>query len=148
VEPSSAAGLVNLAPDDPAVRAFESLGFRVMHRQREMAVALKAARKRAPLSGRFLDAQGRLIQWPTKRKDQIEALELFAAQFAPGQFYSEREVNEMLNQRHTFGDWALLRRALFDFGFVDRTSDGARYWRKEASHPSGIHRPEATRPRG
>lgn len=133
VEPTSAAGLVNLAPDDPAARAFEALGFAVAHRQREMAVALRPARRRAPLAGRFLDAEGRLIQWPTKRGDQTEALELMAAQFIAGQFYSEREVNELLNRLHTFGDWALLRRALCDYGYLDRTGGGARYWRKEPS---------------
>ncbi len=133
VDPTSAAGLVNLAPDDPAARAFEALGFGVAHRQREMALVLQPARKRASLAGRFLDAEGRLTQWPTKRRDQTEALELMAAHFTPGQFYSEREVNEMLNRSHTFGDWALLRRALCDFGYLDRTGDGARYWRKETS---------------
>jgi GNAT superfamily N-acetyltransferase len=136
VEPTSAAGLVNLAPDDPAARAFDALGFRVAHRQREMAVVLKPARKRAPLTGRFLDAEGRLTQWPTKRGDQTEVLELMAGLFTPGQFYSEREVNETLNGRHTFGDWALLRRALCDYGYLDRTGDGARYWRKESTGTS------------
>jgi GNAT superfamily N-acetyltransferase len=145
VEPASAANLVNLVSNDPAADALQALGFRVVHRQREMAITVHQ-RTRAPLAGRFLDAEGRLFRWPTKRGDQLEVLGLMAAQFTPGQFYSEREVNELLNQWHTFGDWALLRRALFDFGFMDRTSDGARYWRKEDSQPSGTDRPRTTRP--
>ena len=82
---------------------------------------------------RFLDAQGRLKQWPTRRRDQIAALERLAGLFEPGRRYTEREVNELLQSHHTFGDWALLRRELFDFRFVDRASDGSSYWRRNDS---------------
>jgi len=80
---------------------------------------------------RFLDQDGRLKQWPTRRRDQLDALERLAALFVPGRRYTEREVNRMLQAHHTFGDWALLRRALFDFRFVDRESDGSSYWRRD-----------------
>lgn len=84
----------------------------------------------SPRLPRFLDAEGRLKQWPTRRRDQLAALERLAGLFEPGRRYTEREVNELLQSHHTFGDWALLRRELFDFRFVDRLRDGSSYWRR------------------
>ena len=43
--------------------------------------------------------------------------------------YAEREVNQLLNQWHSYQDPATLRRALYDAQLLDRTLDGARYWR-------------------
>ena len=76
----------------------------------------------------FVDPDGRLRQWPTKQKTQRMAAAMLASRFEPGRVYNEREVNELLLEWHTFGDWALLRRVLFDWGHLDRESDGSRYW--------------------
>ncbi len=51
-----------------------------------------------------------------------------ADRFEPGVKYTEREVNALLNQWHTFGDPVTLRRELYDDRRIDRTRDGARYW--------------------
>ena len=75
----------------------------------------------------FVDDDGRLTQWPTRQKVQRQAIDLLAARFERGREYSEREVNDLLRTWHTFGDWALLRRMLYDWGYVDRESDGSRY---------------------
>lgn len=84
----------------------------------------------------FLDDQGRLKQWPSKRQKgrrfQQVALEYLATKFEPDIYYNEREVNTILNQHHTFEDPALLRRELFDRGLLDRVKSGAAYWLKEA----------------
>jgi hypothetical protein len=56
------------------------------------------------------------------------AIAYLAARFEPGRDYRERDVNELLLRWHTFGDWALLRRLLFDWRFLDRERDGSRYW--------------------
>ena len=50
-----------------------------------------------------------------------------ATRFEPGREYSEREVNQLLLDWHTFGDWALLRRVMFDWCLLDRERDGSRY---------------------
>ena len=56
-----------------------------------------------------------------------------AARFEAGRIYNERQVNELLLEWHTFRDWALLRRRLFDWRHLDRERDGSRYWlRQEA----------------
>ena len=75
----------------------------------------------------FVDDVGRLCQWPTRQKTQRMAAALLARRFEAGREYSEREVNALLVGGHTFGDWALLRRVLFDWRFIDRERDGTRY---------------------
>lgn len=76
----------------------------------------------------FVDEDGRLKQWPTRQKTQRMAIALLAGHFEPGRTYNERQVNELLLEAHTFGDWALLRRMLYDWGHLDRERDGSRYW--------------------
>ena len=43
--------------------------------------------------------------------------------------YTEQEVNNLLNNFHTFEDPALLRRELFMKRFINRHIDGSAYWR-------------------
>ncbi|KAF3885254.1 MULTISPECIES: DUF2087 domain-containing protein [Nostocales] len=82
---------------------------------------------------RYLDEQGRVKEWPSKRnrsRFQQLVLEYLANQFEIDSIYSEKQVNQLLNQHHTFGDPALLRRELFERGLLDRKRDGSAYWRK------------------
>ena len=67
--------------------------------------------------------------WPAKRPGQDLLLSYLIAKFEPGREYTEREVNGLLNQWHTYEDPATLRRILYDARLLDRTPDGARYWR-------------------
>ncbi len=76
----------------------------------------------------FIDDTGRIRQWPTRQKTQRMAAALLARRFEPGREYTETEVNLLLMDGHTFADWALLRRVLCDWRFLDRESDGSRYW--------------------
>ena len=75
----------------------------------------------------FLDAEGRVTQFPARRKKQLAVLQYLAGKFEPGRVYTEREVNEVLLGWHTFGDPATLRRELYDFHFLNRTPDGRAY---------------------
>ena len=77
----------------------------------------------------FLDTEGRLTQWPSKRPLQLIALEHLATKLEIGQVYSEKDINKLLNSWHTFGDPALLRRELYELGLLNRRKDGAEYWR-------------------
>jgi hypothetical protein len=78
----------------------------------------------------YLDDQGRVTRWPTRRsrKDQIVVLRYLASKFAPGEVYSESQVNDILRKYHTFEDWAMLRREMFEAGLINRETDGSRYW--------------------
>lgn len=78
---------------------------------------------------RFLGNEGRLAQWPAKRSNQLLVLKYLANKFTNGQPYTERQVNDVLQQWHTYGDWATLRRALIDEGLLTRKHDGTEYRR-------------------
>ena len=77
---------------------------------------------------RYLDLAGRVARWPNKFTDQRRVVAYLATRFEVGREYTEREVNALLNQWHTFGDPVTLRRELYDDHLIDRTRDGARYW--------------------
>ena len=75
----------------------------------------------------FVDGRGRITQWPARQKVQRMAVDYLASRFTPDREYTEREVNELLLDWHTFKDWALLRRMLCDWGYMTRERDGTRY---------------------
>jgi diadenosine tetraphosphate (Ap4A) HIT family hydrolase len=83
-----------------------------------------------PLLINFLDKQGRVKDWPSRKHlvSQPAVLVYLAEKFEPNRSYTEKEVNAILNQWATFGDWALLRRELFENGYLNRKKDGSAYW--------------------
>ncbi|MBI3732512.1 MAG: metalloregulator ArsR/SmtB family transcription factor [Chloroflexi bacterium] len=83
----------------------------------------------SPEVSRFADNAGRVVRWPSKRKDQMAVLRYLAARFEEGRNYSEKEVNALLGKWHLWNDPAFLRRELYDAHLLDRTPNGARYWR-------------------
>lgn len=83
---------------------------------------------------RQFDAQGRLARWPTKYSVQRHAIWALWMHFDAKRPYTEREVNEILNSRHSFGDHCTLRRELVNMRLLERTPDGATY-RKVAARP-------------
>ena len=75
----------------------------------------------------FLDANGKLMAFPAKRKKKLYAL-LYLSQKIPADTdFSEREINDILLDWHTFADPATLRRELYDYRFLDRSRDGKVY---------------------
>ena len=83
---------------------------------------------------RQFDVTGRLARWPTKRALQVLVLWGLWLRFDSKRRYSEREVNEVLNAHHGFGDHCLLRRELIEMKLLARTPGGAEY-RKLAARP-------------
>ena len=75
----------------------------------------------------FLDAEGRLTAYPAKRKMKLHALSYMAGFFEQGRVYTEKEVNALLNEHHTYGDPATLRRELFNHRFISRDDYGREY---------------------
>lgn len=67
----------------------------------------------------------RLTEIPSKRAHRLVILERLALEFDPGRRYAEDEVNGILSLWHP--DYAALRRALVDEGFMDRAR--GEYWR-------------------
>ena len=78
---------------------------------------------------RFLDEFGKIKQIPSKEKVKLLVLDYLASKFSFNRDYTEKEVNAIIENWHTFSDYFVLRRELIDFQYLCRTSDGARYWR-------------------
>jgi hypothetical protein len=79
----------------------------------------------------FLDNEGRLKQFPAKRRYKFLALQFLSTKFQSGIIYTEKEINEIIEKYHTFGDKWLLRRELINTGFLSRLKDGSQYWVSE-----------------
>ena len=95
-----------------------------LHKQREsMNIPTELAN--------FLDNNSRLKSYPAKRRLKILSLFYLASKFKGGRKYSEKEVNQILKSWHTFGDWAMLRRDLYDNFFLGREPDCSAYWLEE-----------------
>lgn len=80
---------------------------------------------------RFMDEKGRIKTWAAKKEVKFEILKYISTKFEYGRFYSEKEVNKVIEDWHTFGDYFLIRRGLIDNWFLSRTKSGSRYWREE-----------------
>lgn len=79
----------------------------------------------------FLDEEGKIKEWPMKKAKQRAILAYLAQDFEEGCDYTEKEVNEKIGDKHTFGDFYLLRRELIDAGMMSRTNNGSRYWKEK-----------------
>jgi len=80
---------------------------------------------------RFLNGTGQVTVWPKKHADKDLVLDFLITKFEFGKTYHENEVNEILKQWHTFHDWPLLRRELFERGYMDRNLTGTEYKRQK-----------------
>lgn len=80
----------------------------------------------------YLDVEGKITVWPGKRKYKELIVQYLASKFEIGVEYTEKEVNEIIDQWHTFNDYFLLRRSLIDYRYMKRTRDGAKYWKENA----------------
>lgn len=88
---------------------------------------------------RLLDGKGKVVRWPKKSAERRLVISYLATKFSVNFQYSEKEINEILNKYHTFGDWALLRRELYEQGYLGRTQNGSSYWRISAREESNHH---------
>ena len=83
----------------------------------------------------FLDADRKLTAFPAKRKMKLYALLYLAQKIPADSDFTEREINDILLDWHTFADPATLRRELYDYHFLDRSRDGKVY-RLAAKQPA------------
>ncbi|MCK8060162.1 MULTISPECIES: DUF2087 domain-containing protein [unclassified Fusibacter] len=89
----------------------------------------------------YLDDQGRVKIWPSKQAKKKAVLRYLSSKFDFDKDYSEKKVNELIVQWHTFGDYFLLRRGLIELRLLQRTKNGAEYWRiKEGFESPAIKR--------
>lgn len=85
----------------------------------------------------FIDNSGKIENWPAKHILKLKVLEYLIDKFEYNHFYTEKEINSIIESHHTFGDYFLLRRELIEKKLLSRTRDGAKYWRtkKESVNP-------------
>lgn len=69
---------------------------------------------------------GPLKTFTMKAKYKRLVLQEIARRFEAGRFYSEKDVNLILQNVHD--DFSTLRRYLIDYGFMERKTDGSQYW--------------------
>jgi diadenosine tetraphosphate (Ap4A) HIT family hydrolase len=83
-----------------------------------------------PMLTSYLDNQGRVLDWPSTKhaESQMAVRKYLASKFEVGRRYTEREVNDLLNEWALFNDWAMLRRELFMHEMINRLKDGSAYW--------------------
>lgn len=92
-------------------------------------LVLSDVRSKLPVALRpYLDRNGVIINLPTRKKEQI-VLDYLITKFTPGEEYTEKQVNTLIETWHTCQETFYLRRRLVDFELLARTVNGARYWR-------------------
>lgn len=79
----------------------------------------------------FLNDEGKIKVLPSPNRTKIPVLIYLAGKFEKGKKYSEKEVNHIINENHTFNDYFILRRLLVDYNLLIRTPDGGQYWVNE-----------------
>lgn len=67
----------------------------------------------------------KLIKIPKKEIDKIELFKYVYKFFDPLKAYTETEVNDIL--KNIYPDYAVLRRYLVDYKFLERTASGSEY---------------------
>ena len=77
----------------------------------------------------LIDECDGILRWPKKRSDKETVVQWLSTKFDFDKKYSESEVNEIINQHHSFADIALLRRELISRNYLLRKTDGSQYWK-------------------
>lgn len=70
----------------------------------------------------------KLKEFSPKEKKKIVILAKISEQFEYGKRYTEKELNQVL--KDIYADYAVIRRFLVDYGFMERTNDCKEYWLK------------------
>ncbi|WP_291326489.1 DUF2087 domain-containing protein [Desulfovibrio sp. UCD-KL4C] len=130
--------MLNLLVRASGFRNFQH--FRVQHESIKILEAPKSPSPELNLKlvkrlVRFFDEDGQLIRWPKKFSERIVCLWVMWSRIPAKQSFSEKEISDLLEKEHLFGDYALLRRELVDRGMVVRNTDGSQYKRLEVRPP-------------
>jgi hypothetical protein len=77
----------------------------------------------------YIDENGAVKTFPAKEKKKIIVLSEIVKNFSEGKKYSEKEINRILGRINE--DYATIKRALIEYGFMERSNDCNSYWVKE-----------------
>jgi hypothetical protein len=126
--------LLNMLARAAGHRNFQSLRVQPASRALAQANPVAGLSDTAVKALRHFDDWGRLVRWPIKFSVQQLMLWGLWMRFDTRRKYSEREVNDILNAWHVYGDHCTLRRELITARLLARKSDGSEY-RKLAARP-------------
>jgi DNA-binding CsgD family transcriptional regulator len=71
-------------------------------------------------------SNGTLSKFPQKEKQRLMILREITNHLKPDHHYDEQELNQVL--KDIYEDYMLIRRYLVEYGFLNRKTDGSRYW--------------------
>ena len=77
----------------------------------------------------YMDEAKALKSYPSKEKKKIVVLGEIVKNFSADKTYTEKEINRVL--KRIFNDYVTIRRALIEYGFMDRSNDCSTYWVKK-----------------
>ena len=80
---------------------------------------------------KLIDEFDKIIKWPKKPIDKESVVKFLSTKFEGNKKYSEKEINQIIDQFHLFNDIPLLRRELISRRYLSRTDDGAEYWKNK-----------------
>ncbi|NGZ76176.1 DUF2087 domain-containing protein [Saccharibacillus alkalitolerans] len=104
--------------------------------------------EREILGGAFPNGpDGPLRTFDLKEKQRLAVLRHIAARLDDERLYTEKEINAALEP--IYADYAILRRFLIEYGFLDREPDGSVYWTTQGGRPlasSVVSAPGSDRP--
>ena len=78
---------------------------------------------------RLINEFDEIMRWPKNPTDKENVINWLSTNFNLDQKYSEKEVNEILDNHHLFNDIPLLRRELISRKYLIRKDDGSIYWK-------------------
>ena len=70
-----------------------------------------------------------MLRWPKNPSEKHLVIKWLSKKIKFDKKYSEKEINEIIKQNHSFDDIALLRRELISKKFLTRKNDGSIYWK-------------------
>ncbi|HNR64424.1 MAG TPA: DUF2087 domain-containing protein [Thermotogota bacterium] len=85
-------------------------------------------------SRKIVNKDGIVTRWPKKQDERRAVLEYIRSKIDKGRTYTEKEINELIDKWHSFGDRALIRRMMYDFFLIERAEDGSKYWLDESGN--------------
>lgn len=86
-------------------------------------------KERESIIKNYMDCNGAIKVFPGKEKKKVIILSQIVKNFSKGKKYSEKEINRIL--KRVYEDYATIRRALIEYGFLERSNDCSSYWVKE-----------------
>ncbi|PXV86288.1 hypothetical protein C8E03_11373 [Lachnotalea glycerini] len=77
----------------------------------------------------YLDKDNKIFILPKKKNKRMQVYEYLIDKFEQDRIYTEKEVNIIINDNHSFNDLCLIRRELVDYKLFSRLDNGTCYKR-------------------